>query len=90
MTNPSIPSGKHDEAPKTDEARSGGERSTAGSNYGDWRPKSPAPDTVSPPADAMLPPGPGLGHPVDPESGPGASGVTPSTRPSGIGSTPHK
>ncbi len=88
----SNPAGKHDETAPSDEARSGGERSAAGSNYGDWRPKSPAPDTGSPPADeTQLPPGAGLGNPPDPQAGAApVPGVKPSTQPSGIGSTPHK
>jgi len=75
------------ETSKPDEARSGGDRTAAGSNYGNWHPKSPAPDTGASPGDAALPPGAGLGNP--PGQGP-TSGVTPSTAPSGIGSTPHK
>jgi len=83
--------GSNSETSKPEEARSGGDRTAAGSNYGDWHPKSPAPDSGASPGDAALPPGAGLGNPPDPEPGQGtASGVTPSTAPSGIGSTPHK
>ena len=61
------------EPKKQDQADSGGERTSAGSNYGDWRPASPDQgNSTLPPGSAPVP------------------GVTPSTAPSGIGSTPHK
>lgn len=65
------------EPKKQDAADSGGERTSAGSNYGDWRPASPDQGEGS----------------LPPESASGLApvpGVVPSTAPSGIGSTPHK
>jgi len=67
---------------KQDQAASAGQRSNAGSNYGDWRPDS---KTGNPDEDESNPAARGKA------GGDGSpSGPAPSTAPSGIGSKPNK
>lgn len=71
------------------QAGSGGQRSKSGSNYGNWRPDSKDNKTSQPGSAPTEEVSVGLKAKRD-GAKQSPSGLSPSTAPSGIGSTPHK